>query len=135
LSVLKYNLANLYKKVVLLLHYRKENVMEDKKQQVIQKVISKAWEDVKFRKELLINPIEVIEKLTGVKVVLPEGKELVVVDQTDKSKIYVNLPSEPEIDNLELTEDQLEAIAGGEQMMWKNLTDSLFSSLKNCIRL
>gem|GEM_PF-900583 len=135
MSVLKYNLANLYKKVVLLLHYRKENVMEDKKQQVIQKVISKAWEDVKFRKELLINPIEVIEKLTGVKVVLPEGKELVVVDQTDKSKIYVNLPSEPEIDNLELTEDQLEAIAGGEQMMWKNLTDSLFSSLKNCIRL
>jgi ABC-type bacteriocin/lantibiotic exporter with double-glycine peptidase domain len=109
--------------------------MEDKKQQVIQKVISKAWEDSKFRKELLGNPVEAIEKLTGVKIVLPEGKELVVVDQTDKSKVYVNLPAEPEIDNLELTEDQLEAIAGGEQMMWKNLTDSLFSTLKSCIRL
>lgn len=109
--------------------------MEDKKQQVIQKVISKAWEDIKFRKELLVNPVEAIEKLTGVSIVLPEGKELVVVDQTDKSKIYVNLPAEPEIDNLELTEDQLEAIAGGEQMMWKNLTDSLFSTLKNCIKL
>lgn len=109
--------------------------MEGKKQQVIQKVISKAWEDIKFREELLVTPVEAIEKLTGVKIVLPEGKELVVVDQTDKSKVYVNLPAEPEIDNLELTEDQLEAIAGGEQMMWKNLTDSLFSTFKNCIRL
>lgn len=109
--------------------------MEDKKQQIIQKVISKAWEDVKFRKELVLNPVEAIEKLTGFKVVLPEGKELVVVDQTDKSKVYVNIPVEPELENLELSEDQLEAIAGGERVMWKTLTDSLFSSLKNCIRL
>ncbi len=79
--------------------------------------------------------IETIEKLSGAKVVLPEGKELVVVDQTDKSKIYVNIPAEPEVENLELTEDQLEEIAGGGQMMWKNLTDSLFFALKNCIKL
>jgi hypothetical protein len=109
--------------------------MEDKKQQVIQAVISKAWEDANFRKELLVNPIEAIEKLTGVEVVIPEGKELVIVDQTDKSKVYVNIPAEPEMENIELTEDQLEVIAGGGQMMWKDLANSLFPALKECIKI
>lgn len=109
--------------------------MEDKKQQIIQTVISKAWEDQKFRKELLVNPVEVIEKLTGVEVVLPEGKELIIVDQTDRSKVYVNIPAEPEIDNVELTEDQLEAIAGGGQMVWRDLTDLLFPALKDYIKI
>ncbi|WP_300687742.1 NHLP leader peptide family RiPP precursor [Chryseobacterium sp.] len=109
--------------------------MEDKKEQIIQSIISKAWEDAEFRKELLRNPTETIEKLTGVVVVLPEGKELVVVDQTDKSKIYVNIPAEPEVDNMELTEDQLEIIAGGGQMIWKDLANALFPALKDCIRI
>ena len=109
--------------------------MEDKKEQVIQTIISKAWEDTEFRKELLRSPIETIEKLTGVVVVLPEGKELVVVDQTDKSKVYVNIPAEPEIDSMELTEDQLEIIAGGGQMIWKDLANALFPALKDCIRI
>ncbi|HCN50565.1 MAG TPA: TOMM propeptide domain-containing protein [Chryseobacterium sp.] len=109
--------------------------MEDKKEQIIQTVISKAWEDAEFRKELLVNPVEAIERLTGVEVIVPEGKELVIVDQTDKSKVYVNIPSEPEIDNIELTEDQLEAIAGGGQMMWKDLAESMFPALKDCIKI
>ena len=109
--------------------------MEDKKEQIIQTVISKAWEDADFRKELLASPVEAIEKLTGVEVVLPEGKELIIVDQTDKSKVYVNIPAEPEMDNIELTEDQLEAIAGGGQMIWKDLADSLFPALKDCIKI
>ncbi|AYZ14353.1 NHLP leader peptide family RiPP precursor [Chryseobacterium arthrosphaerae] len=109
--------------------------MEDKKEQIIQTIISKAWEDAEFRKELLSNPVETIEKLAGVVVILPEGKELVIVDQTDKSKVYVNIPAEPEIDNLELTEDQLEIIAGGGQMIWKDLVNSIFPALKDCIKL
>jgi hypothetical protein len=109
--------------------------MEDRKQQVIQKVISKAWEDFRFRKELLASPVAAIEKLTGARVLMPEGKELIVVDQTDRSKVYLNIPAAPEIENLELSEDQLEVIAGGEQTMWKILTDSLFPTLKSCISL
>lgn len=109
--------------------------MEDKKEQIIQTVISKAWEDAEFRKELLVNPVEAIERLTGVEVIVPEGKELVIVDQTDKSKVYVNIPSEPEIDNIELTEEQLEAIAGGGQMMWKDLAESMFPALRDCIKI
>ncbi|MDH5034653.1 MULTISPECIES: NHLP leader peptide family RiPP precursor [Chryseobacterium] len=128
-------MANLYKESILPLHQQNGNVMEDKKEQIIQAVISKAWEDAEFRKELLSNPIEAIEKLTGVVVVLPEGKELVVVDQTDKSKVYLNIPAEPELENTELTEEQLEIIAGGGQMIWKDLADSLFPAFKNCIKI
>ncbi|MGF7219178.1 hypothetical protein GGR92_005360 [Spirosoma lacussanchae] len=109
--------------------------MEQRKQEIIEKIISKAWEDVNYRKELLTDPIKAIEKLTGVKVAIPEGKTLVVNDQTDKSKIYVNIPAEPEIENMELSEEQLEAVAGGGHQIWGNFVVSLFPNLKDCITI
>ncbi|UHG94886.1 NHLP leader peptide family RiPP precursor [Spirosoma oryzicola] len=109
--------------------------MEQKKQEIIEAVISKAWEDTSFRTELIADPVKSIEKLTGIKIVLPEGKSLVFLDQTDKSKIYVNIPSEPEVENMELTEDQLEAVAGGGQRIWSDFVSNLFPTLKDCITL
>ncbi|WP_345270289.1 NHLP leader peptide family RiPP precursor [Nibrella viscosa] len=109
--------------------------MEQRKQEIIEAVISKAWEDNIYRKELIADPIKAIEKLTGVKVELPEGKTLVITDQTDKSKIYVNIPAEPEIENMELTEEQLEAVAGGGQRIWSDFVNNLFPNLKDCITL
>ncbi len=103
--------------------------MEQRKQEIVEAVISKAWEDTNFRKELIADPYQAIEKLTGVKVVLPEGKSLVITDQTDKSKVYVNIPAEPEVENMELTEEQLEAVAGGGQKIWSNFVNSLFPNL------
>ena len=107
--------------------------MEQRKQEVIETVISKAWEDAGFRKELIADPIKTIEKLTGVKVVLPEGKNLIITDQTNKSNIYVNIPAEPEVENMELTEEQLEVVAGGGQRIWGDLINSLFPTLKEYI--
>ncbi|MBB4807379.1 ABC-type bacteriocin/lantibiotic exporter with double-glycine peptidase domain [Chryseobacterium defluvii] len=109
--------------------------MEQKKQEIIQQVISKAWEDMNFRKELVVDPVTAIEKLTGVKVVLPEGKELIIVDQTDKSKVYVNIPAEPEMENMELSEEQLEMIAGGAQPVWRDLVDGMFPDLRDYIKI
>lgn len=109
--------------------------MEQKKQEIIQAVISKAWEDSNFRKELIANPVAAIEKLSRIKIVLPEGKTLVIADQTDKSKIYMNIPAEPEMENMELTEQQLESIAGGVQPIWNDLVNNLFSSLKDYIKI
>jgi len=110
--------------------------MEQRKQEIIEVIISKAWEDTSFRKELQIDPIKAIEKLTGVKVAVPEGKSLVITDQTDKSKIYVNIPSEPEVENMELTEEQLEAVAGGGgQRFWSDFVNSLSPGLKDCITI
>ena len=109
--------------------------MEQRKQEIVEIIISKAWEDTSFRKDLLTDPVSAIEKLTGVKVLLPEGKSLVITDQTDKSKVYVNIPAEPEIENMELTEEQLEAVAGGGQRIWNDFVPALFPALKDCIAL
>jgi hypothetical protein len=109
--------------------------MEQRKQEIIQTVISKAWEDSNFRKELIADPVTAIEKLTGVKIVLPEGKTLVIADQTDKSKVFVNIPSEPEMENMELTEEQLESIAGGKHQIWDSMVKSLFTDLKDYIKI
>ena len=65
-----------------------------KTQKLFQQVIEKAWEDETFKKELVADPVSAIEKLTGNKIKLPEGKTLVMED-------------------VELNEEQLEAVAGG----------------------
>lgn len=110
--------------------------MEQKKEEeVLRLIISKAWEDVNFRKNLIDNPITAIENLTGAKIILPEGKTLVVNDQTDKSKVYMNIPVEPSIEDIELNEEQLEIIAGGGQTLWSDLSDILFPTFKNYIKL
>ncbi|MFH6995083.1 hypothetical protein [Flavobacterium sp. FlaQc-48] len=110
--------------------------MEQKKEEeVLRLIISKAWEDTNFRKSLIADPLRAIENLTGAKIVLPEGKTLVINDQTDKSKVFVNIPSEPNIEDIELTEGQLEIIAGGGQTVWSDLVNSLFPTLKDYIKI
>ncbi len=86
---------------------------QQKSQDLLQAVITKAWEDQVFKQELIANPIDAIEKLTGERVKLPAGKTLIVRDQTDASSIYVNIPSEPKMEDMELSEEQLEVVAGG----------------------
>lgn len=76
-------------------------------------VIQRAWEDTQFKSELMANPVGTMERLTGHKISLPEGQKLVVVDQTDISTVYFNIPPKIDIDNLELNEEQLEMVAGG----------------------
>ena len=94
-----------------------------KEQKLYQEVVQKAWEDAEFKKELTANPLDAIEKLTGVRLNLPEGKTIVVRDQTDESTVYINIPAKQEIDDVELNEEQLEAVAGGaifpiEKIIW-----------------
>ena len=84
-----------------------------KEQKLFQTVVQKAWEDTAFKQELINNPIDAIENLTGKRVKLPEGKTVVVRDQTDASVVYINIPAEPNMDDMELTEEQLEIVAGG----------------------
>lgn len=83
-------------------------------QKAYAEIVQKAWEDAEFKKELIANPVATIEKLTGNKLNLPEGKTLVVRDQTDESTVYINIPAESKkMDDLELNDEQLEAVAGG----------------------
>jgi hypothetical protein len=82
-------------------------------QKLNAQVVQKAWEDAEFKNELLANPIAAMEKLTGQKISLSEGQKLVVVDQSDESTVYLNIPRKANLDALELTEEQLEMVAGG----------------------
>jgi hypothetical protein len=86
---------------------------QKKSQELLQKIITKAWEDKSFKEELIANPIDAIEKATGERINLPEGKTLIIKDQTDESRVYINIPAEPKMDNMELSEEQLEAVSGG----------------------
>ena len=76
-------------------------------------IVQKAWESPEFKSELTANPVEAIEKLTGKKLNLPAGKTLVVRDQTDESTVYINIPAKYNTEDIELNEEQLEAVAGG----------------------
>jgi len=82
-------------------------------QSVYAEIVQKAWEDPQFKSELMANPAEAIEKATGHKLNLPAGKTLVVRDQTNDSTVYINIPAKPNTEDVELNEDQLEAVAGG----------------------
>ena len=81
-------------------------------QKLYAEIVQKAWEDTSFKEELIANPVAAIEKLTGKKMNLPEGKTFVVRDQTDESTVYINIPAKTQLD-AELSEEQLEAVAGG----------------------
>lgn len=83
-------------------------------QKTYAEIVQKAWEDAEFKKELIANPVAAIEKLTGKKLDLPEGKRIVVRDQSDASAIYINIPAfSKNSADAELNEEQLEAVSGG----------------------
>ncbi|WP_299833571.1 NHLP leader peptide family RiPP precursor [uncultured Tenacibaculum sp.] len=105
-----------------------------KDQELFQKIIVKAWEDDTFKQGLISNPINAIEGLTGEKLSVKEGKKLKVFDQTEKDVVYLNIPVKPDIENLELTEEQLEAVAGGEDIV-KTLVRVLTPSLADFFQI
>lgn len=82
-------------------------------QKLNAQVVQEAWDDAQFKSELMANPVETMEKLTGHRVSLPEGQKLVVIDQSDESTVYFNIPRKIDVNAIELTEEQLEMVAGG----------------------
>ncbi|WP_417941108.1 NHLP leader peptide family RiPP precursor [Flavobacterium sp. RS13.1] len=82
-------------------------------QKLYAEIVQKAWEDAEFKKELIANPVEAIENFTGKKLNLPAGKTFIVRDQTDESAVYINIPAAPKSVDAQLSDSQLEAVAGG----------------------
>ncbi len=87
-------------------------------QKLYEEIVQKAWDDASFKNNLMANPAETIAKFTGNKFNVPAGQTLVVRDQTDESTIYLNIPRKVEIDELELSDEQLEMVAGGSDAMF-----------------
>jgi hypothetical protein len=84
-----------------------------KSKELYKRIVTKDWEDNNFIQELVSDPIDTIEKLTGELINLPEGKTLNIDDKTNPLVIYLNIPAETDIEDMELNEEQLEKVAGG----------------------
>lgn len=82
-------------------------------QEVIQKVLTEAWTNPQYKQELIANPVAAIQELTGTNLEIPAGKSLQVFDKSDENVICLNIPPAPSMDDVELTEEQLEIVAGG----------------------
>ena len=82
-------------------------------QKVFKQIIVEAWENPHFKEELMNSPLEAIQQLTGKTLIIPEGKTFVVKDQSNESIIYFNIPAKPNMDDVELNEEQLDIVAGG----------------------
>jgi len=83
-------------------------------QEVLSQVISECWSNPNFKAEFIANPEDAIKTLTGQTVVLPAGIDTIrVVDESNPTTVYINIPAEPNLDNVELTEQQLEVVSGG----------------------
>ncbi|MEM6718285.1 MAG: NHLP leader peptide family RiPP precursor [Bacteroidota bacterium] len=89
-----------------------------KEQILFKKIVEKAWEDEAFKAALIQDPVSTIEALSGERLTIPEGKTMVVKDQTDQNTIFINLvPPEPCVEDMELTEDQLDIVSGGGDLL------------------
>lgn len=74
------------------------------------RIVSKAWSDESFKKRLIKDPMAVLQE-QGVN--LKPGVQFRVVESTDQV-VYLTLP--PKASTEELSETELEAIAGGAYM-------------------
>lgn len=92
------------------MNYSKEQ--EERGTELVKTLIEKAWESASFKEELMRNPEATIAEVTG-KQPSNTDKKIVVVDQTDANTIYINIPAKVDMSELELTEEQLEQVAGG----------------------
>jgi hypothetical protein len=77
-----------------------------------RRLIEKSVEDEAFRQRLIEDPKGAVEQELGTQ--LPEGVRVVAVEETADT-IYLVLPSAPPIGEAgELSDQQLEVLAGGE---------------------
>ena len=76
-----------------------------------KQIIKKAQADNEFKKALLGNPKETLQTQLGVQV--SEEVEVKVVEESSKV-VYLVLPVNPD----ELTDEQLDAVAGGASEEW-----------------
>ena len=90
----------------------------NQRQQLEQQLIEKAMKDESFRKQLIENPGAAIEAETGMKI--PETLKIKVLEESPQT-VYIVLPYIPGKDTeIELTESELEKVAGGHQDIWTN---------------
>jgi hypothetical protein len=83
-------------------------------QKILDAIVKKAWKDPAFKNNLITSPVAAIESFLGRPFHLPEGKKIAFADQTDATTIFINIPAEVSMEDVELNEEQLDIVAGGD---------------------
>lgn len=78
---------------------------------IINELVMRSMNDPEFKKKFMDNPKKVIE--TSYQFEVYDNVKLVVEDQSDENVIYLNIPRKPNLDEIELTDDELEKVSGG----------------------
>lgn len=81
-------------------------------QMLIETLVKRSSVDAVFKASFIDHPREAIFRETGIKVDLPAHWRLTVNDQADPLALSIKLPVNEE-NNVELTDEELEAVAGG----------------------
>lgn len=83
---------------------------QDEQAKLYGQVVARAWQDEAFKGRLLVEPREALAEM-GVEV--PAGHEVRVVEDTERVRHLVLPPGPGE----ELSEEQLDQVAGGQQLL------------------
>ena len=92
-------------------------------------IVTQSWKDEAFKQELLTNPNAVLKAL-GIEV--PSNMEIEVIEET-ANKAYLVLPQKPSlIAAAELSDEQLEVVAGGRMADGARTTEVTSSGVTKC---
>jgi len=80
------------------------------RQDIEAHIIAQAWKNEAYKQELLSNPKALIEREFGIK--LPAEITVQVMEETP-TELYFSLPMRPNLSGAELSDEQLETVAGG----------------------
>lgn len=81
--------------------------------ELYESIIIEALKNDLFKKQLIDKPRKTINKYANGEFYLSDEIKVVVDDQSDQSLIYLNIPAKIDIDELELTDEELNHVAGG----------------------
>lgn len=101
-----------------------EEAPQRTRETIERELSAKAWQDDAFLEELRNNPKAVIAREYGVQ--LPDTLNLKVVEEQPDT-LYIRIANNPA--NLELTDEQLEMVAGGEFVLTIGIISAVIGSV------
>lgn len=79
----------------------------------LTELIEKCWADSSFQQQLIANPAKTLESFFGRPLNHKKEIKIIVNDQTNPSEMHINIPPNTRIESMELSDAELEAVAGG----------------------
>ncbi|MEM6718280.1 MAG: hypothetical protein AAF611_03095 [Bacteroidota bacterium] len=89
-----------------------KNINTDQFKDFVEDVIRRCHEDDSFKDRLIENPVSVVNEDYNL-FLKNDTTQLIVEDQSDENIIYINIPKRIDFDDIQLTEEELERVAGG----------------------